>query len=753
MRKLAVRALVAALFALLAPVSLAATASAAPVQPPGTAQQSWLRLSLSSMQPDVVTANDTSVTLMGRITNISDRHIGQITARLQLAEPLADGAQVGTALSPTATYDHSDTVFRPMTGSLAPGQSVDFTVTEPLQGPDSLRITQPGVYPLMVNVQGVPDYSTAYRLVAATMLLPVLAPPGGQAPHPGTPSPLTVLWPLIDTQPRVIGSSGNQAILSDDSLATSLAPGGRLFGLVDAARQATATNPQLLSSLCFAVDPDLLATVRDMTSGYRVRTGPGSTVAGRGTTAAAAWLTALKNLTNGHCVLPLPFADADLTALTRAGGSQLVQLALSESQTVTSELGANQLTDVAWPADGTLDTPTMTALAGQGVNTVLLDPASVRPAAGTAPVSLAGFTGAAAPKVVPIDPVVATAMAARTDEPNVDESGVSAQDGLAATIFRTVFRGGAGHPVLIAPPRRWAPSEPQALSFLSGTADVLNRHYASATTLGDAVGAVPTGRPTTLDYSSTSAAAEVNHTITVDAVATDSHERDVLGAMDRDHTRPDPVLPTELITPLRLDLLRAASSAWRDGGTVGANAMLAVANAEFGSLTGDVSVEQPSLPILLGSKDSRIPVTVSNKLPVDIAVRIDLTGDPGLPAGGKDDVIPAGTSLTLFISTAVTRSGRFSAYATVRTLDGTELGTQARLELVSSAYGTIIVIVTAIAFGLLVLLSGRRIYRRAKASRAAEAKQEPDQEVVGALVGAGEPTDRRHPEGQEPDER
>jgi hypothetical protein len=236
----------------------------------------------------------------------------------------------------------------------------------------------------------------------------------------------------------------------------------------------------------------------------------------------------------------------------------------------------------------------------------------------------------------------------------------------------------------------------------------------------------------------------VNHALALDAVATDSHERDMLDSMARDHTTPDPVLPAQLITPLRLDLLRAMSTAWRGGGPSGANAMLAVANAEFRDLAADVTVIQPNLPILLGSKDSRLPVTVSNKLPVDISVRVDLVGDPGLPAGSRVDVIPAGLSITVFIPTSVTRSGRFSAYATVRTLGGTQLGQQARLELVSSAYGTIIVIVTACAFGLLLLLSGRRIYRRAKASRAAgEAIQEPDQETVGALVGAGEPADRQ----------
>ncbi|HEX5114757.1 MAG TPA: DUF6049 family protein [Pseudonocardiaceae bacterium] len=751
MTRLAARTAGAVLLATVVALLVPTAADAAAPPPAGNAPQQWLRLTIGSPDPAVVTANTTSVRLAGRITNISDRPIAQITARLQVGDALTEGTDPRAALGPSAGYSHGDTTFSPLTGPLAPGRSANFTVTEPVDGPDSLRITEPGVYPMMINIQGVPAYSTAYRLVVASMLLPVMAPPGGTPPPAsGRPDRLTVLWPLVDQQPRVIGSAGGHAVLSDNSLATSLTRGGRLFGLVAAARKASAANQQVLDSLCFAVDPDLLDTVRDMAAGYRVRSGPGRTVAGSGSVAAADWLAALKNLTAGRCVLGLPYADADLAALTHADGTSLLQLALAESASVDTVLGANRLTDVAWPADGSLDTHTMTALAGLGVNTVLLDPGSVAPAPMAGPVSLAGFTGAAAPKVVPLDPVASAVMAPRTDEPTVVDPGGPAQNGLAATIYRTVFSGGAGDPVLVAPPHRWAPTEAQALAFLNSTAAVLNGHYATPTALGDAIGVVPAGRPAALRYPKQVAAAEVNHALAADAVATDSHERDMLDSMARDHTTPTPVLPSQLITPLRLDLLRAMSAAWRDGDTAGTNAMLAVANAEFRSLTDDVTVIQPNLPILLGSKDSRLPVTVSNKLPVDISVRVDLVGDPGLPAGSREDVIPAGLSITVFIPASVTRSGRISAYATVRTLGGTQLGQQARLELVSSAYGTIVVIVTAIAFGLLVLLSGRRIYRRAKASRAAgEAKQEPGQETVGALVGAGEPDRHNGERGQD----
>ncbi|HEX3592571.1 MAG TPA: DUF6049 family protein, partial [Pseudonocardiaceae bacterium] len=135
MRKLAVWALVVT--ALLAPVLTAAPAGAAP--PPAPAQ-AWLRLSLHSMTPAVVTSTSTSVTVTGTITNISDRRISQLTARLQLADPVSDGADIPADLAPTAVYSHSDTLFTPLIDSLSPGQSTSFTVHEQLRGPQSLRV-------------------------------------------------------------------------------------------------------------------------------------------------------------------------------------------------------------------------------------------------------------------------------------------------------------------------------------------------------------------------------------------------------------------------------------------------------------------------------------------------------------------------------------------------------------------------------------------------------------------------------------
>jgi hypothetical protein len=116
-------------------------------------------------------------------------------------------------------------------------------------------------------------------------------------------------------------------------------------------------------------------------------------------------------------------------------------------------------------------------------------------------------------------------------------------------------------------------------------------------------------------------------------------------------------------------------------------------------------------------------------------VQVTFSGDPGLePPPPYLARIPANSPLTLFIPAKFARTGRFSLIETLTTQSGnTALGAPARLELVSTSYGTIILVVSGVAFGALVLLSARRIYRRARSN-----KQEP----LAAPAPEQEPSNR-----------
>ena len=131
--------------------------------------------------------------------------------------------------------------FTTVSQDLARGQSVPFRLAYPVRSAEhpALGIDRPGVYPLLVNVNGTPDYGSAARLDDARFLLPVLGVPatpatpggtGGQQPidavvPPDTAHPvaLTLLWPLADRPHLAAGVPGRTepARLADDDLAAA----------------------------------------------------------------------------------------------------------------------------------------------------------------------------------------------------------------------------------------------------------------------------------------------------------------------------------------------------------------------------------------------------------------------------------------------------------------------------------------------------------------------------------------------------
>ena len=127
--------------------------------------------------------------------------------------------------------DSASSPFVDVTRSLDRGETAEFTLAVAVRGAEqSLALSQPGVYPALVNVNGRPDFGGQARLAAVSMPLPVLSVPRGPAAKRKPVAPgLTFVWPLLDTQPRRLPTTDGQTLLADDELADSLAVGGRLL--------------------------------------------------------------------------------------------------------------------------------------------------------------------------------------------------------------------------------------------------------------------------------------------------------------------------------------------------------------------------------------------------------------------------------------------------------------------------------------------------------------------------------------------
>ncbi|MEU8895240.1 DUF6049 family protein [Nocardia sp. NPDC048505] len=390
------RIVVAVLVSIGSMLVLPHSASAQPSGSNNAGNPKFLKLSLDSVSPTTVTtSSDARLTVSGTVTNIGDRVVDDISVRIQRAPAVTTPSDLRYALRLDQINYEVTGPFEDVSERLSPGQRKQFTLSIALRGPEgeSLGLTQAGVYPLLLNVNGEPAYGSQARLDDARFLLPVLGLPAADG-EPALPAPAdvpvatTVIWPLAD-RPRMVaglpGTVNGKVELTDDELAASLAKGGRLEQLVAALETAigngSRNNPT--AGLCVAVDPDLLLTAQAMTKGYRVLASPsdpdGATRAGSGAEAAQAWLDRLRTVAASTCTVALPFAQVDVAALAAVNDPALSARALhGPADIVDSLLTTKSVRGVSLPDAGSIDTEGGKLLRGHGFGTaVLADTAAV----------------------------------------------------------------------------------------------------------------------------------------------------------------------------------------------------------------------------------------------------------------------------------------------------------------------------------------------------------------------------------------
>ena len=221
----------------------------------------FVRVRIDQVTPDVVTTtSEPVVTVSGMVTNIGDRPVRDVMVRLEHAAAVTASAGLRTTLDGDTDAVPAGRRLphgRPRAATRARGRLHPVGAAALVDQAVAWASTSPGVYPVLVNVNGTPDYGAPARLDNARFLLPVVGVPArpargdlGSAVAPDTSKPvwITMLWPLAD-RPRLAPGVPGGTIpvrLVDDELATSLASGGRLDILLSAAEVATSHD----------VDPD-----------------------------------------------------------------------------------------------------------------------------------------------------------------------------------------------------------------------------------------------------------------------------------------------------------------------------------------------------------------------------------------------------------------------------------------------------------------------------------------------------------------
>ena len=773
------RSLIVLLFvALLALGPAALTAFADPLhRQPSTKPSKLLSLSIDSVNPSsVTTTSDPTVSVTATVTNVGDQTVDDINVRMQRAPEVTTSADLRTSLQ--LDQQNFDVVgeFVTVSPHLAVGQSTKFTLSMPLRAAratvPTLEITEPGVYPLLLNVNGAPQFGTEARLDDARFLLPVLGVPADPtaedpadeaarpiAPSTTAPVATTMLWPLAD-RPRLAagipGSLEDKVRLVDDDLATSLAKGGRLEQLVSSLEFAVGPNVDrdrgLANSICLAVDPDLLITVTNMTRGYLVLTDPanptGPTRDGTGAQAASEWLDRVRALADNLCTVALPFAQVDLPAVRTVNDPTVSASAVTApADVVDGILSATTIRGVIWPDSGTIDDDTGAFLRTLGTTNVVLasnavdaglgagaptpDLVRIPSAVSTAPNATEPVGTDAALHAATFDVSTASALAGVGANPQTpsfapadtryeleqDSRAARLQDALGAISWKALnATPDQPRSLLIVPPQQWLADGNESAALLSGVATLLRTGLATSRPFADIMSRPPDARPYEFNYSQQAVDDAVPDSIRVAAAS-----QAVLVAALADALVEDPqseLTPYRFAAPLREDLLRAMTLSGRrnaNSKTADSTGALRVVASQraVDAMFRSVTVLSPGGTYTLASEQSPLLLVARNDLPIGIRVRlkIDAPAVMKITDIGEQQLPPRGTR-PLQVPAEVADTRNLFIDVSLTTPGGHELGEPTTVSVRSNAYGQALAIITGCAGALLLLLAGRRLLHR-----------------------------------------
>ena len=749
--------------ALAAAALLAVAASAVPHAVAGEPDDApFVEIRIDRVSPDVVTTSSAAVvTVAGTVSNVGDRPVHDVMVRLEQAGAVASSAGLRTNLSGSDDQFRPVGTFTTVTDKLQRGQEARFTLSAPLRSSTqpALNVDRPGIYPVLVNVNGTPDYGEPARLDDARFLLPVIGLPhsdaepestsGAVAPDTSHPIRLTMLWPLADRPRLTPGAPGGTVPirLTDDDLASSLAPGGRLDALLSSAEFATSPAVDggglVNRSLCLAIDPDLLITVNAMTGDYVVADGPDATTShpGVGQAAASTWLERLRRLVRRTCAVAIPYAQSDLDTLDRVGDPKLAEMAASRPAEIIDQLlQAHSARGATLLADSKLTAAAADLIAAQGNEVVVAagDCSAQDSGTGASPIAdlrPRRLSAQQVPKlasalvVVPYDPAVGGALAAMGTDPiaptyldgslttrlHHDSALARRQDALGSMLWRSLASDeepGEPRNEVLVPPSYWKPRADDAQAVL--------------TTLGTALRsglAVP--RPlTTLITDSQSVTTAAVHPLAA-AQQANGFGTDVVTDIRTDIGRLwglTSALATDNRTgltgeaytaPLAEDMLRALSQADPPDARSGLAAdRMAIVSATLADLINAVTIVRPAGSYTLATEHSPLPLALRNDLALPIRVRLHVQAPPGMTVAdvGELELPPGYRPLRVPVEVRVNQ--HFVVDAALQTPAGMPLGEPVRLSVHSNAYGMVQFLITTTAAAVLSVLTGRRLWHR-----------------------------------------
>jgi hypothetical protein len=712
--------------------------------PARATQASGVSVAIDSMNPQVAQPGAT-VTVTGTVTNGTSQTVAGLEVQLSTSSArfqsrdamdayLSQG--LGANLGPVGNAFFVAT-------SLKPGGTAVWRASF---GVDSAGIAEFGVYPVAAQLEDLQND----LLGTGQTLLPFW--PGQRAAGLQRPLDISWIWPLID-QPhdQVCG------VLTNNDLAASLGPQGRLYALL-AAGQAHAG-----ADLTWVIDPALLGDAETMTRPYRVASGSGCADPNPSTPestpepasrAATAWLSALKAITSsGQPTVITPYANVDASALVHSiPGADLAKDLASAyttgNQVADSVLHGSFRPSIAVPAGGTADLSLLTSLATtEHIDTVVLDSSEMPPQDSTvfeddAVTSIKTAAGTTMTVLLADHVLTGVLQAGNTSTGVLPPSTQFAvgQRFLAETAMIAAELPGSERSIVVAPPNGWSPSAALASQLLTET---VRAPWLAPTPLGDLARAPDTARSIKRQPppSSKPSPAELSQGY-LDTISAVGHSLGLYQAM--------------LYQPSKgyqqsLDEALAAteSSAWRGSGMPQG---VALANG----LSQYLSNEEKKVKIIASDQVSmagasgQVPLNIQNGMSWAIRVKVivSVVNSPDrtsqLTVGRFKDVIVVQPNLSPLVRLPVSSAPQGSTLiqVTLTTADGTPLPAVATksLTVLSTRYGRAILFLIGAAIGVMILTS---VYRGVRRWLHAESQVTGEDAGQPGSVGSG--TSARHP--------
>ncbi len=722
-------------------LALAGPAQARPAEPgvlgSGLAGTGRVSIAITSMNPQFARPGAT-VTVAGTISNSTSQTEAGLAVQLY-SSPAGFSSRDGMDSFLTRGADSDlEAAGRPflLSTSVKPGATAQWSASF---GVSTVGMSEFGVYPVLAQLQLMDDIAGGAATSAQT-LLPFW--PGQQAAGLSSPLNISWLWPLVDQPHHQVCPA-----LTNNDLAASLNPGGRLSALVTAA----VSHPD--ADLTWFIDPALLSDVATMTSPYHVGGTPTCTdLTGEpASKAAASWLAAVKTATSSQPTVIAPYANVDMTALVHQGLTADLASAYASGDAVARSVLRRTFTPtIAWPPGGTADLSLLTSLAtAEHIGTVVLNSSEMPPAdtavyqPDDAVASIMTGAGTSMNVLLADDTLTGVLAAGNTSSGAASGSAEFAvkQRFLAETAMIAAEAPDSARSVVVAPPENWSPSQALASDLLTET---VAAPWLKPATLSSLPTAYDTGRavrrqpPPASQESPGELSPSYLRTVKSLGIQLSTYKSMLFGA------------EPSYLQSLDEALSAAESAAWRGGGAAQGQALAGHLQEYLHSAENKVSIIT-SAEVPMAGASGQIPVSIQNGLlrqAIEVRVNASAENTPGRTSqltigrsAGKLVQVPPGEAVTVRLPVSSAPQGPTVIRLSLSSADGTPLPfTRTQLTVESTRYGRAILFLIGTAIGVLLLTSVYRGVRRRLSDDGQVVYEEAD--PPGSVVTG---TSARHP--------